>query len=89
MISEHEENAAGCQDPQLLADLFHALSQPLTTLRCYLDLSLRRSPTSKQNRQELESALQAAESVTRLVADIRELVEGTRSPAGQRSRRLG
>jgi len=89
MTAQEIQITADGEDAQLLDDLFHALSQPLTTLRCCLDLSLRRSPTSKQNRQELESALQAVESVTRLVADIRELVEGTRSAAGQRSRRLG
>lgn len=86
MTAQEIQITADGEDSQVLADLFHALSQPLTTLRCYLDLSLRRSPSSKQNRQELESALQAAESVIRLFADIRELLEGTRSGAGQRSR---
>jgi hypothetical protein len=62
-------------DPQLLADLFHALTQPLTTLRCCLSLCLRKQAKEQQNRRDLELALQAAESVSGLIAGIRDLVE--------------
>lgn len=72
-------NAADGEDLQLLADLFHNLSQPLTTLRCCLGLSLHKSP-GKQNRRDLEIAMRAAESVASLVAGIRELVEAPNPP---------
>ena len=81
-----EANLSSNGDPQLLSDLFHALSQPLTTLRCGLGLSLQKSPDDNQNRQSLEIAAQAAESVARLIAGIRELMESANSnPAGERS----
>ena len=70
-------NVSDGDDPQLLADLFHDLSQPLTTLRCCLGLSLQKSPAAKQNRHDLEIAQEAAESVARLIAGIRELVEAS------------
>lgn len=63
------------EDPQLLADLFHDLSQPLTTLRCCLDISLQKLPSANQNRRDLEIAQEAVESVARLITGIRELVE--------------
>lgn len=81
-----DTNLSSKGDPQLLSDLFHALSQPLTTLRCGLGLSLQKLPDDNQNRQSLEIASQAAESVARLVAGIRELMESANSnPAAERS----
>lgn len=80
MISERAQGTAEGDDLQLLADLFHALSQPLTTLRCCLGLSLQKSSAGRQNPRDLEIASQAAESVTRLVAGIRELVESASPP---------
>lgn len=67
-------NITNSRDPALLPDLFHALTQPLTTLRCSLDLSLK-SAGGEHTQRNLEVALQAAESVSGLVAGIRELVE--------------
>ena len=58
-----------------LANLFHALSQPLTILRCCLDLSLQKPRSAKRYRQDLRVALQQLESATRLVVRIRELVD--------------
>lgn len=67
------------RDAALLGDLFHALTQPLTTLRCSLDLSWR-SADREDTQRNLEVALQAAESVSGLVAGIRELVEDAPTP---------
>lgn len=80
MISDGAQGTAERDDLQLLADLFHALSQPLTTLRCCLGLSLQKSSAGRQNPPDLEIASQAAESVARLVACIRELVESASPP---------
>lgn len=62
------------RDPRLLADLFHALTQPLTTLRCCLGLSLKTHDVDR-TRRNIEAALQAAESVSGWIAGIRQLVE--------------
>ena len=37
--------AAECESRQLVSDLFHQLSQPLTTLCCSLELALLQTPT--------------------------------------------
>jgi hypothetical protein len=67
------------RDPRLLADLFHALTQPLTTLRCCLGLSLKGHDVAR-TRQNIEVALQAAESVSGWIAGIRQLVEDAPPP---------
>jgi len=59
----------------LLAELFHALSQPLTSLRCGLAVSLQAPRTRQEYQRHLEMALEQAESVSRLTEAIRELVE--------------
>lgn len=60
----------------MISDLFHALNQPLTTLRCSLELALHQPVRSaEQYREALNHALEHAEQVTRLVSGIRELVE--------------
>jgi hypothetical protein len=83
VTGESQPGVPDGEDHQLMDDLFHALSQPLTTLRCGLGLSLQHSSGGKQLRRDLEIALQAAESVSWLVAGIRELTEATSpSPTG-------
>ncbi|MBZ5572587.1 MAG: hypothetical protein LAO09_12005 [Acidobacteriia bacterium] len=65
---------------QRLADLFHALSQPLTTLRCCLDVSLQKPRSAQRYQRDLQAVLQQVELVTRLVICIRDLVDAA-SPA--------
>jgi len=69
-----EEIAANCEYQNLLADLFHALSQPLTTLQCCLAGSLQKPQSTPRYRRDLQTALQQARSVVFLTAAIRELV---------------
>jgi hypothetical protein len=38
---------AECESRQLVSDLFHELSQPLTTLCCSLELALLQTPTAR------------------------------------------
>ena len=64
-----------CESPRLVADLFHALSQPLTTLCCSLELTLQQTPTEKQYRESVTRALGQAEQVSWLATGIRELLD--------------
>ncbi len=67
---------------ELISDLFHALNQPLTTLRCSLELTLHQPVrAAEQYREALNHALDHAEQVVRLVSGIRELVEVDESAA--------
>lgn len=66
---------AASEAKPLLADLFHALNQPLTTMRCSLELALHQPRSLEQYREEVRGALERAEQVIRLVAGIRQLVE--------------
>jgi signal transduction histidine kinase len=59
----------------LIAELFHALSQPLTALRCSLELALHEHRPVEPSRADLRLALQHAEKIARLAGGIRELVE--------------
>jgi signal transduction histidine kinase len=64
-----------CEPRQLLADLFHALSQPLTTLCCSLELTLQQAATAEEYRACVTRALADAERVSWLSTGIRELLE--------------
>jgi len=63
------------EGPQLIADLFHALNQPLTALQCSLELSLRRPRSEDHDRETLQSALRQAEQIARQISGIRELLQ--------------
>jgi len=49
---------------QFVSDVFHALSQPLTALRCSLELALIQDGDAKTFRVALEEALKQAERVS-------------------------
>jgi C4-dicarboxylate-specific signal transduction histidine kinase len=55
------------------SDIFHELSQPLSTLVCLLEVNLMLSRPAKQLRHDLQIALKQANSVVRLHCDLREL----------------
>jgi len=59
---------------RLIADLFHALNQPLTTLRCSLELTLVQPRTPEQNAETIKLALTQAEHASWVAAGLRELV---------------
>ena len=60
---------------QLMHDIFHALSQPLSTLACLIEINLLVSRPAKRTRHDLQVALKQTQSVTRLFRGFRELVE--------------
>lgn len=66
---------APAADNDRLAELFHELTQPLTTLHCCLELSLKKVPRSSKSRKDLQIALQQVEQIAKLIAQIREHVE--------------
>ena len=45
-------------DPAFLSEVFHELSQPLTSLHCGLELSLRRDQSVEELRASIQSALE-------------------------------
>ena len=63
------------ESQQLVSDLFHRLSQPLTTLRCALELALLQTPTLEQYGQIVSQALGQAEKASALATAIRELFD--------------
>ncbi len=65
---------ARCGHRNLLADLFHALSQPLTTLQLCLSGSLQKPQSVPRYRRDLRMAREQAKSVVFLTAAIRELL---------------
>ena len=66
---------------QFVSDLFHALAQPLTGLRCSLEVALRRPALSAEEaRSSLEQALQATERLYQSVLFVRQLAEAERTP---------
>lgn len=60
---------------QLMSDLFHDLSQPLSTLTCLLEVNLLLSRSLKQLRHDLKVALQQAHTIVHLFRGLRELWE--------------
>jgi len=60
---------------RVIAELFHELTQPLTTLHCCLELSLKKVPRSAKSRRDLQIALQQAENIAKLIGELRELLE--------------
>jgi hypothetical protein len=59
---------------ELLGELLHSLSQPLTSLRCSLELSIDESPNSAQQ-QTVSAALQQTETVIGMVRLMREYLD--------------
>ena len=60
---------------QLLADLFHALNQPLTTLQCWLEIATREFDGKQPSREEMTQALQHIAAITRLTSGLREWLD--------------
>ena len=58
-----------------MGDMFHDLSQPLSTLTCLLEVNLLLSRPAKQTRHDLQIALKQVHSIVRLVRGLRELAD--------------
>jgi signal transduction histidine kinase len=69
--------AAEGQLRQLVSDLFHQLSQPLTIMRGSLELALLQTPSAEQYGEIVSRVLSQAEQASWLVTAIRELFEAT------------
>jgi light-regulated signal transduction histidine kinase (bacteriophytochrome) len=65
------------QAPDVLGELLHSLSQPLTSLRCSLELSLEVSPEQVAERQQesVAIALQQTEKVIGMIQLMREYLD--------------
>jgi K+-sensing histidine kinase KdpD len=70
---------ADSEDQQLMSDLLHDLSQPLSTLTCLLEVNLLLSRPLKQVRHDLKIALQQVHWIVRLFRGLRELAEAANS----------
>lgn len=68
---------------QLMSDLLHDLSQPLSTLTCLLEVNLLLSRPLKQVRHDLKIALQQVHWIVRLFRGLRELAEAANSHQGR------
>jgi signal transduction histidine kinase len=68
---------------QLMSDLLHDLSQPLSTLTCLLEVNLLLSRPLKQVRHDLKIALQQVHWIVRLFRGLRELAEAAGSHQGR------
>ena len=64
----------GSERQQLVSELFHALSQPITALRCSLELALH-DRAAVPSKQSLQTALAYAEKIAHLAGGIRELIQ--------------
>jgi signal transduction histidine kinase len=67
--------AAVSESQELVSDLFHQLSQPLTTLSCALELALLQTPNLEQYGEIVSQALGQAEKASSLATAIRELFD--------------
>ncbi len=72
------ELVAECDPRQLASDLFHQLSQPLTTLCCSLELALLQTPSAKEYGEIVSQALLQAEKASTLALAAQELVDAHR-----------
>jgi len=76
-------SATGAAEESLLPELLHALSQPLTALRCSLELTLLQPRNSEEYRKRLRESLDLTEEITTLAAGIRELLEVEQRRSGE------
>ena len=65
------------QSPDVLGELLHSLSQPLTSLRCSLELSLELAPdeVAEQRQESVSAALQQTEKVIGMIQLMREYLD--------------
>jgi signal transduction histidine kinase len=64
------------QERTPLAQLLHALNQPLTGLQCSMEVALGATRSAEQYRQGLREGLELTARMRELVAAIREVVDG-------------
>ncbi len=64
----------GSTPPDLLAEVFHALNQPMAGLRCTLEAALAKNRSPEQYRQYMETALEKACEIEHWTRGIGEFV---------------
>jgi hypothetical protein len=71
-------------NPDVLGELLHSLSQPLTSLRCSLELSLDLSPgeAAGQRQETVSAALQQTEKVIGMIQLMREYLDSEQPGPG-------
>ena len=69
-----ESPTAGSREPDLLAEVFHALNQPMAGLRCTLEAALAKNRSPEQYRQYMETALKKAGEIERWTRGVSEFV---------------
>jgi light-regulated signal transduction histidine kinase (bacteriophytochrome) len=83
-----KDNGRGVLSPpgesQLISEVFHDLSQPLTALQCTLELSLCRDHTAEELQASLQTALQNAERLRQRLVMIRALNDIVDAEDGKR-----
>jgi signal transduction histidine kinase len=62
--------------PDVLGELLHSLSQPLTSLRCSLELSIEE--VAEQQQESVSVALQQTEKVIGMIQLMREYLDAER-----------
>jgi hypothetical protein len=72
-MSAHSLPLSAAVRPDVLGDLLHSLSQPLTTLQCSLELSIDQVAEQQQN--SVASALQQTEKVIGMIQLMREYLD--------------
>jgi signal transduction histidine kinase len=68
-------HGAKLEQESLLPELLHALNQPLTSLRCSLEVTLLQPRDSDEYRRRLRESLKLTEDITVLASGIRELID--------------
>ncbi len=58
---------------QVVSDLYHAVAQPLTALRCALDLALRQPLDASGYRKAIRTAIAAHERAVQAIAETRQI----------------
>jgi signal transduction histidine kinase len=67
--------ASDCEYQELMSEMFHDLSQPLSTVTCLVEVNLMLPRSLKQMRHDLKIALQQTRTIVRLFRNLRELWE--------------
>jgi signal transduction histidine kinase len=89
LVATGKPTAAVSESQQLVSDLFHQLSQPLTTMCCALELALLQPPSLEQYGEIVSQALGQAEKASALATAIRELIEASQPSEGGAVLELG
>ena len=74
------------RSPDVLGELLHSLSQPLTSLRCSLELSIEE--VAEQQQEGVAIALRQAEKVIGMIQLMREYLDAEQPGPGNRSTAL-